>query len=321
MKIVMLEPLGVKEDDITALAAPLKAKGHEFVYCGSPILGDDARIAYAAGADALIIANSPLRGRVIRAIPNLKLISVAFTGIDHVDAEACREKRIIVSNAQGYSTYAVAELTFGLIFSLLRNIIPCDSAARQGGTKDGLVGRELFGKTVGIVGTGAIGLRTAEIAKAFGSRLLGYSRTERDEAKALGIEYVSLDHLLAESDIVCLHVPLTEETKHLINKDRIGLMKRQAILINAARGGVIDSQALADALNEGRIAGAGLDVFETEPPLPADHPLLHSRNTVVSPHVAFATAESMLRRAAITFGNIYAWLEGRPQNVKLGDPV
>ncbi len=318
MRVVMLEPLGVSEDKLMSLARPLLGRGHRLEPCKDRIESEEERIERASGADVLIIANSPLPARVIRSAPNLKMISVAFTGVDHVDIGACSERGIVVCNARGYSTHSVAELTFGLIFSVLRKITACDAAAREGRTGEGLVGFELYGKTVGIVGTGAIGLRVAELAKAFGCRLLGYSRTRRKEALEMGLKYVSLEELMSESDVLCLHVPLTEETRLLINKERIALMKPSAVLINAARGGVVDSHALAEALNEGRIAGAGIDVFEAEPPLPQDHPLLHARNTVLTPHVAFATAESLLRRADIAFGNIIAWLDGKPRNLITG---
>lgn len=317
MKIVMLEPLGIREEAVMSLAKPFMEQGHEFVYCGSKIETEEEVLSRASGADVFLIANSPLSGKVIRSAPNLKMISVAFTGVDHVDAAACRERSILVSNAQGYCTNAVAELTFGLILSALRNIVPCDSRTREGKTKDGLVGNELSGKTLGIIGTGAIGCRVAEIAKVFGCRLLGWSRTQKAEAREVGIEYVSLEELLKNSDIVSLHTPLTDETKLLINRDRIALMKPTALLINTARGAVVDSAALASALNEGLIAGAGIDVYEMEPPVPADHPLLTAKNVTLVPHIAFATKESIFRRAEITFDNISAWMEGKPRNVKL----
>ena len=143
---------------------------------------------------------------------------------------------------------------------------------------------------------------------------MGYSRSQRPEALSLGLSYVSLDTLLAESDIVSLHTPLTDETRGMINRDRIAKMKPGAILINTARGAVADSQALADALREGRLGALGTDVFETEPPLSEDHPLLHAPHTVLTPHVAFATEESLDRRAEITFDNVIQWLSGTLQN-------
>ncbi len=304
MKICMLEPLAVDRDFIEELAAPLRKQGHECVFCTEKV---DAETAAGLDADVFIIANSPLSGEVIRANTRLKFISVAFTGVDHVDLKTCEERGIRLKNAQGYCTDAVAELTFGHILALLRNILPCDEAARHSGTKEGLVGRELRGKTVGVVETGAIGVRVAQIASVFGCRVLGYSRSRRQEALEAGVEYVPLETLLEESDIVTLHTPLTEETRGLIGKEQLARMKPSALLINMARGAVVDSAALADALNEGRLAGAGIDVFETEPPLPAEHPLLRAKNVLLTPHVAFASEESMKRRAQIVFRNIEEW--------------
>ena len=240
---------------------------------------------------------------------------MAFTGVDHIDVDFCKEKGICVCNAAGYSTNAVAELAFGLAISVLRNIPACDAVCRKEGTKAGLVGGELFGKTFGIVGTGAIGGKVAKIAQAFGCKVVAYSRTVKPEMQGLGIEYMSLEDVLKVSDIVSLHVPLNDKTKGLIGEKEIALMKKNAILLNTARGPVVDSEALANALNEERIAGAGIDVFEMEPPVPADHPLMHSKHTVVTPHVAFASHEALFTRAQIVSENILKWEDGTPQNV------
>ncbi len=316
MRIVMLEPLGVEKERVMSLAKPFIERGHEFDFCGSKIHDKSEKMGKASEADVLIIVNSPLSAEMIESAPDLKMISVAFTGVDHVDYDACREREILVCNAQGYCTDAVAEHVFGLILSVLRNIVPCHSRTREGKTKDGLVGNELEGKTIGIIGTGAIGTRVGEIANAFSCPLLGCDPLPNRKAKDIGIKYVELDKLLAESDIVTLHTPLTPETEHLINREKIARMKHGAVLINAARGPVVDSDALAQALNSGKVAGAGIDVFEVEPPVNTDHPLLNAKNVVLTPHVAFATEESIFRRAEITFNNIHAWMEGRPENVK-----
>lgn len=231
--------------------------------------------------------------------------------------KACKEKGVKVSNAAGYSTQAVAELVIGMIISKLRNIVECNVAVRKGLTKDGLVGSELAGKTVGIVGTGAIGLKVAEILKAFGCKLLGYNRSPSKVGEDLGIEYVSLDELLKASDIITLHTPLTKETRHLINRDNIELVKETALLVNCARGPVIDIEAVAEALKEKKFAGAAIDVFEIEPPLPTNHVLFDARSALLTPHIAFATDESMVKRAKIAFENIYAWLEDKQINTIL----
>lgn len=314
MNIVLLEPLAIDQNTLSKLSAKLTRMGHEFKAYDRVEKDSEVLKERVKHAEVLIIANSPLRGEVIRAAKNLKYIAIAFTGYDHVDLEVCKEKGIQVSNAQGYATEAVAELTITMIISLLRNVLDCNKTVRKEGTKAGLMGNELNGKTVGIVGTGAIGLRTAEILKVFHCNLLGYSRSESSKAKQMGIQYMSLDELLSRSDIVSLHLPLNEKTQGLIAKEKIALMKKNALLINTARGPVIDSNALAQALNNGEIAGAGIDVFEAEPPIRSDHPLFHAKNVITTPHVAFATEESMVKRANIVFDNVYSWLAGEQKN-------
>ena len=315
MKIVLLESLGVSEETLAACAKPLTDAGHTFVAYPKDT-DPQVQIERAKDADILMIANMPLSGEVIRACKNLKFIDVAFTGVDHVDLDAAKEMGVKVSNAAGYSTQAVAEIALCMMLSLLRNIPQVEQRCRQGQTKDGLVGCELRGKTVGIVGAGAIGCRTAELCHAFGCKVLGYKRHVTGKEPSF-IEFVSLDELLQQSDIVSLHCPINEESKHLINAQSIAKMKQGAYLINTARGPVVDSQALADALNSGYLAGAGIDVFEKEPPLSTDHPLLHSKNTIVTPHVAFASAESMVARAQIVFDNIQSYLNGNQKNIIL----
>ena len=315
MNIVLLESLGVPEEVLNACAKPLVDAGHTFK--AYPKDADPkVQIERAKDADVIMIANMPLSGEVISACPNLKYIDVAFTGVDHVDLDAARAKGVKVSNAAGYSNEAVAELTLCMMLALLRNVPQVEAHCRAGQTKDGLVGVELMGKTVGIVGVGAIGTRTAELCHAFGCKVLGNKRHVRGDEPDY-IEFVSLEELLSRSDIVSLHCPLNEDSRGMINKDTIAKMKPGALLINAARGPVVDSQALADALNNGDLGGAGIDVFETEPPLDLDHPLLHSKNTIVTPHVAFASAESMETRCKIVFDNISQWMNGHQTNIIL----
>lgn len=314
MKIVMLEPLGVSEALIREKIQPVTAAGHEFVFCGEK-LTDAQKLEAAKDADIFIIANSPLMADVINAAPNLKLISVGFTGVDHVDMGLCAEKGITVCNSQGYATDSTAELAVGLMLACLRNIVPYDDVVRDGGTLAGYTHNTLKGKTVGIIGTGAIGTRVAAITKAFGCKIIGYSRSQRPDALSLGLEYKDIDRVFAESDIVTLHAPLTAETKGLASKQRIDSMKETAILINCSRGPLVDSQALADALNEGRIAKAGIDVFETEPPIAGNHPLLNAKNVILTPHVGYYSEESLAARADIVCENISAWLAGKPVNV------
>lgn len=314
MNIVLMEPLGVSEEKISALAKALMEAGHKFTVYDSVAADKEEMIARAKDADVLIIANHPLPDAVIEACPNLKYISVAFVGIDHVGQTACKARGIPVSNTAGYCRDAVAELALGLTLDCLRNISACNQVVRHGGTKAGLVGHELCGKTVGIVGTGNTGIRAAQLYKAFGCRVLGYSRSQRPAAREAGVEYVTLEDLLRSSDIVSVHTPLNESTKGLISRERVGQMKQGAILINSSRGPIVDSQAVADALNSGHLAAFGTDVFETEPPVAENHPFFSAKNVVATPHVAFATVESLERRADMAFDNVAKWLDGTVQN-------
>ena len=262
-----------------------------------------------------MIANNPYPDEVVQSSDSLKAIAVAFTGIDHVGLAACREKNIQVLNCAGYSNQSVAELAVGMAVTVMRKILEGDFAVRNGRTSEGLVGTEICGRTVGIVGCGQIGFKTARLFKAFGAEVLAYSRHEKEEWKEAGIRFADIDTLLKESDIVSLHLPLNEMTKGFFDGDKIEKMKEDAILINCARGPIVDNAALAKALNEGRIAGAAIDVFDMEPPIPADYPLLSAKNVLMTPHVAFATKEAMVRRAKIEFDNVYAYLQGKPENV------
>lgn len=313
-QIVVMEPLGVSETLLQSLAEPFKAEGYELVVYGTKETNQIKLLDRVRQASIIILANQPLSGEIIRQCPKLEFISVAFTGVDHIDLEACHEKGIIVSNAAGYSTQAVTELVFGLAISVLRNVLPCDGRTRTGGTKDGLPGFELYGKTFGIVGTGAIGSAVARIAKDFGCKVIAYNRSEKSELVAEGITFTDLDTVVQEADILSLHVPLTEETRHLIDATRIDMMKDTAVLINTARGPVVDNEALAKALHAGKLRGAGIDVFEVEPPIPTDHPLCDAPRTVLTPHIAFASQEAFVTRAHIVMDNIVAFLNGEPMN-------
>lgn len=312
MKLVIIEPLGVDQDKLLSMAQAVLPQDIEITYYDTRVSDTDTLINRGRDADITAVSNLPLNADVINGCTNLKMLAVAFTGVDHIAMDACRQKGITVCNCAGYSTAAVADLVFGMVVALYRNLIPCNEAVRREGTKEGLIGFELEGKTFGIIGTGAIGLRVASIAQAFGCRVLAYSRTKKDVP---GITYTDLETLLKNSDIVSLHTPLTPETRGLIGEKELSSMKPSAILINTARGPVVDSAALADALNCGKIAGAGVDVFEMEPPVPADHPLLNAKNLIATPHVAFATREALVKRAAIVFDNIDRWIKGTPANV------
>lgn len=311
MKIVLLEGLGVSEEIIQKHAEKLKEMGHELIVYEKNT-DPEVQAKRSRDADAVILANMPLSPRVIDEADHLKFIDVAFTGVDHIPVEAALEKGIAISNASGYATQAVAELCISFMIQLLRNVKQTEQRCREGQTKDGLIGNLLSGKTVGIVGAGAIGKRTAELVKAFGCNVIAYSRS-KVEHPAIDRQ-AALEEVLKEADIVSLHCPLTAQTKGMIGEEQLQQMKETAVLINTARGPVVDSDALAKALKEGTIAGAACDVFETEPPLDTEHPLLHTPNTIVTPHIGFASMESMKQRADIVFENLYAWLEGEQLN-------
>ena len=312
MKLVVLEPLGVEKETLLALAEEKLGDRAEITVYDTRETDITKMAERAAEADILVLANQLLPEEVVRECKNLKMISVAFTGVDHIPMKYCREQGILVCNCAGYSNTAVSELVFGMALNLYRHITECNEAVRKEKDKTGLIGMELAGKKFGVIGMGAIGTRTAELAKAFGCQVYGYNRSPR---KIDGVTMTDMKTLLSECDIVSLHVPLTEETRGLIGEEELSWMKPEAVLINTARGSVIDSAALAKALNENRIAGAAVDVFEMEPPVPADHPLLRAKNVTATPHVAFATREALYKRAGIVFENVIKFLEGNPQNV------
>lgn len=309
MNIVCVESLGISRERFESLKAHYTAMGHDFTYYMDR-REDEATLAdRMREADVAVISNIKLPAAVLAQCPKLRYLSVAFTGLDHIDLAYCREHGIKVQNAAGYSTTAVSELAVGMMLDLLRNIVTLNEKIRQGGSRGTFLGRELRGKTVGIVGTGAIGTATARLLLAFGAKVIAWSRTERPEVKALGVEYMPLDDLLRQSDIVSLHVPLCDETRGLIGERELALMKPTAMLVNTARGPVCDIAAVGRALIESRIAGVAFDVFEHEPPLPIDHLLLSTNRCLVTPHVAFATEESFAARADIVFGHVDEWLK------------
>jgi D-3-phosphoglycerate dehydrogenase len=312
-KVILIQTLGVPRELVQQRFAEL-LPGHTLVWKGSELAEGKPLADLVGGAKYLVTGSLPIDGRTIRNCA-LSMISISFTGYDHVDLAACREKGIAVYNTPGYSTDSVAELALGLALSLLRNIPKGDAHVRQPEATffafpDGV---ELKGKTVGIVGTGATGLAAARLFAAFGCKVLGYNRATSDEFINLGGIYCSLDDLLKDSDIVSLHLALNAETRHIMNPERISKMKPSAYLINTARGGLVDEAALAQALNDGKLAGAGLDVFGSEPP-DKDNPLLTAQNTVLTPHLGYKTHEALLRKLEVTFRNISDFEKGIETN-------
>lgn len=310
MKIVQIEPLGITDEQLKSLVEKLENNGDEYIAYDSRETDTDKLIERVKDADVVVLANQPFPAEVVEKCEKLKMISVAFTGVDHVAVDECKKRGICVCNAAGYSTNAVSELVFGLIISLYRKINEGKKNMTSGVKM--APGIELSGKKFGIIGTGAIGLKTAEIAKAFGCEVYAYSRTEKHID---GVKYITLCDLMRTCDIISVHVPLNDSTKDLVSSMLIDEMKSDAILINTARGPIIDNTVLAKALKDGKIAGAGIDVFDTEPPLAPDYPLLDAPNTVLMPHIGFSTKEALYKRAVITINNITSWKSGEPQNV------
>lgn len=315
MKIKLVEPLGIHEEKIDSLLKQLIDMGNDVIkYTTVP--KDEAELASRCeDAEIVIIANTPMSDAVIMNAKNLKMISVAFTGVDHIGIKHINDNNIVVSNSAGYSDNSVAELVIALTLNLLRNVKSGDYETRIGGTIKGLIGNELSGKKVGLVGVGKIGFKTATLFSAFGCELIGFDPHPSDVAIKLGIKFMSIEDVMKNSDIVSLHLPLIPSTVGLVDRKILGLMKSNAILINCARGPIVDNNALSDVLNNNLIAGAGIDVFDMEPPIPSDYPLMHAKNTIFTPHVAYATEESMLRRAEIAVNNVVNFLNGTPQNV------
>lgn len=315
MKISLLEPIGVSKEVLDELSKGLIERGHEFTFYDTKTTDVEELKKRTAGCDIVMIANNPYPAEVVESADALKMISVAFTGIDHVGVQACKDKNIMICNAAGYSNQTVAELVIGMAIAGLRNMAKGNEAVRNGGTSAGLGGREICGRTVGIIGLGKIGMVAAKLFMAFGAKVIAYNRSEKEEAKALGIEYKSLEEVLSESDIISLNMPLNDSTRGFISADKIALMKPNAVFINCARGPIVDNEALAKALNEDKLGFACVDVFDMEPPIPSDYPLLLAKNTFLTPHQAFISEESMIRRAKIVFDNVYAYLDGQPVNV------
>jgi Phosphoglycerate dehydrogenase and related dehydrogenases len=271
----------------------LRENGFEVTIVEEPDEDELARII--KGFDGLIVRSKPLVTRkVIESADRLKVIARAGVGLDNIDVKAAEEKGIALINAPESSTQSVAELAIGLMLAVARKIAFSDRRMREGyWAKKEAMGVELSGKTLGVIGVGRIGSAVARIAKyGFNMHILYYDVVCRDDLnKELGAECVSIEELLKRSDIVSIHVPLLPETRHMINEEKLRLMKKTAILINTSRGAVVDTAALVKALSEGWIAGAGLDVFEEEP-LSMEHPLTKLDNVVLTPHIGASTKEA-----------------------------
>lgn len=299
MKIVFLEPLGLDIEKVRKECNNLMNQGHEVVIYGDRC--PEKNIERAKDADIVVESNMPLRKDFFDACPNIKMLSIAFTGLDHIDLEECEKRGIVVNNAAGYSTEAVAEEAICMMIGMYRHVMENDKITRSRKGMPLSPGREIAGKTIGVVGLGAIGQRTAKLAQAFGCKVIAWNRTPKEIE---GITMVDKETLFKESDIVTLHVALNNDTRDFVTAKELGLMKKSAIIVNAARGPVVNTKALAEALKNGKIAGAALDVYDTEHPLSEDNPLLSASNTMLMPHIGFATVEAFEQRLGIVVRNV-----------------
>lgn len=315
MKIVILDGYTANPGDLSW--GSLKELGEVTVY-------ERTRREEIAGraADAdIVLTNKVVMDREMMALlPRLKYIGVLATGYNVVDIEAARERDIIVTNVPAYSTESVAQTVFAHLLTVTNRTEHYAQQNRLGRWAENrdfcywdTELTELAGKTMGIVGLGHIGRRVAEIALAFGMQVKAMTSKKAEELPA-GIQKAELQSLLASADVVSLHCPLTEDTRHLIHRETIRLMKPSAILINTGRGPLVDDEALAEALNEGRLRAYCADVVTEEPPK-ADHPLLHAPNAFITPHIAWATVEARKRLLQTAIGNVEAFVNGHPVNV------
>ncbi|MBN2579514.1 MAG: D-2-hydroxyacid dehydrogenase [Pirellulales bacterium] len=323
MQIVVLDGYALNPGDLSW--AELERLGGVQIYVRTP---PEEIVARSAGAEALLTNKTPLSRQTLAQLPALRYVGVLATGYDVVDLSAAGERGVVVTNVPRYATGSVAQMVFAHLLNLAWH------AADHGRTV--VAGRwsncpdfcywdwpliDLNGLMLGLIGLGQIGQAVAKLGAAFGMKVLAYdpayslSLRERDGVRAAGPEsHVELDELQRESDVISLHCPLTPETDKLINAERLALLKPTAFLINTSRGGLIDEPALAEALNAGRLAGAGLDVLTEEPP-PPDHPLLRARNCCITPHIAWASKRARQRLLDEAVENLRAFLAGAPRNV------
>ncbi|MEA3398910.1 MAG: NAD(P)-dependent oxidoreductase [Patescibacteria group bacterium] len=310
-------------------------KGHELTFVNNPLTSRNAS-RYKQTEIAVVFVFSQISKEVIDKLPNLKSIATMSTGYDHIDADYARQKNIFVSNVPFYGQNTVAEHAFGLLIALNRNLIEAVRRTREGKfSYEGLQGRDISGKTLGVFGTGRIGQYMIKFAKAFNMKVIAFDVFKNIKlAKDLGFTYASKNQVLKKSDFISLHLPLLPSTKHYISKDEFKLMKKESMLINTSRGGLIDTDALIQALNKKQIAGVALDVLELETDfkreaqiissdgcskerlkvLVENEDLIHRDNVIITPHLAFYTEEATQRILKTTYQNINAFLKGKCKN-------
>jgi D-lactate dehydrogenase len=298
---------------------------------------DESTVAKYTDAEIIsIFIYSTVTKEILAKLPNLKFIATRSMGFDHIDTAACKEKGIVVSYVPSYGAHTVAEHAFALMLAVSRKIIPSVERAKRGDFSSvGLTGFDLFGKTLGVVGTGHIGKNVCSLGVSFGMKVLAYCHHTDAELCAKGVQYVTLDELLAGADVVSLHLPYSSETEHIINLQNITKFKKGAILINTARGALVETQAILEGLEKGILAGAGLDVLEEENALKEereflasehiakgdmqtellDHILLNRDDVVITPHNAFNSIEALQEILETTLGNVKSFINKAPTNI------
>ena len=314
MKITILDGFTANPGDLEW--KELDSLGYLTVYDRTPA---EMVVERCKDSEAVFTNKTPITAEMMAQLPSLRFIGVLATGYNIVDIEAAKERGIIVCNVPSYSTMSVAQNVFALILDITNSVAHYTSEVKRGRWEecedfsftDGPL-TELAGKRLGIVGFGAIGSQVARIAMAFDMEVVAY--TSRPQNDIQPVKKVELDELFRTSDIVTLHCPLTDKTRHIVNSERLGMMKPSGIVINTGRGPLVDEEALAAALNEGRIAAAGVDVLSQEPPTPGN-PLLRARNIRITPHISWASKEARKRLLDISVENLRAYIAGTPQNV------
>lgn len=318
LKVVFLDR------DTIAPQTVLRAPGFAHTLETHARTAPDQVVERIADADIVLVNKVRLGAQELAAAPRLKMIALAATGSDNVDLQACNERGIVVSNIRGYAVRTVPEHVFALMFALQRSIVAYRQSVQAGRWQQAAQFcyfdypvRDLAGSNLGIIGAGALGQAVAQIGRALGMNVRFAAHKGRTDMGAL---YTPFDTILAESDVITLHCPLTEHTRHLLGEAEFAKMARKPLIINTARGALIDDHALAAALRSGQISGAGIDVTVPEPP-PADHPLmqlLDLPNFILTPHVAWASNEAMQTLADQLIDNVEAFVAGRPRNVLAG---
>ena len=302
LKALVADPLGAEAERVL-LTAGYEVKRETG-------LAGDALVAALRGRQALLVRGATkVTAEVIAHADSLRVIARAGAGVDNIDAVAAQKKGVAVFNAPGANAVSVAEHTWGLILAVLRHVPEADATTRAGKwEKNRLMGHEVAGRTLGVVGLGWVGREVARVGVALRCRVLGYDPDANAGGELVGVERVDLESIFTQADIVTLHAPLLPSTRHVANHERMARMKPGAILVNAARGGLVDEDALCDLLESGRLAGAGLDVFEHEPP--GEHRIFALKNVVLTPHLGGSTVEAQERAAIAAARAVVSFLAG-----------